>query len=121
MYFHYLNDQQKYKTKTITEKDFLNYYSIKNDVHDIKWTASDFCPSVTSPNNIDSVAAVESLETLTEAKKAELDAIRRIPKKFICINDILDYDKSDTEEVLKITKDWYAKIFRKKSPFELWN
>ena len=66
--------------------------------------------------NIDSVAAVE---THTEAKKAKLDAIRRIPKKFLCINDILDYDKSDTEEVLKITKDWYAKIFRKKSPFEL--
>ena len=57
--------------------------------------------------------------TYTEAMKAKLDAIRRKPKKFICINDILDHDKSDTEEVLKITKDWYAKMFREKSPFEL--
>ena len=46
--------------------------------------------------------------------KAKLDAIRRKPKKFICINDILDHDKSDAGEVLKITKDWYAKMFRKK-------
>ena len=57
--------------------------------------------------------------THIEAMKAKLDAIRRKPKKFICINDILDHDKSDTKEVLKITKDWYAKMFRKKSPFEL--
>ena len=54
-----------------------------------------------------------------EAIKAKLDAIRRKPKKFICINDILDHDKSDTEEVLKITKNWYAKMFPKKSQFEL--
>ena len=54
-----------------------------------------------------------------EALKVKLDAIRRKPKKFICINDILDHDKSDTEEVLKITKDWYAKMFPKKSQFEL--
>jgi len=86
MYFHYLNDQKKYLTKTISEKKFLNYYAVKNDVHDVK---------------------------------AKLDAIRRKPKKFICINDILDHDKADTEEVLKITKNWYAKMFRKKSPFEL--
>ena len=57
--------------------------------------------------------------THTEARKAKLDAIRRKPKKFICINDILDHDKPDTAEVLKITKDWYAKMFREKSPFEL--
>ena len=34
MYFHYINDQKKYETKTISEKKFLNYYAVKNDVHD---------------------------------------------------------------------------------------
>ena len=42
MYFHYINDQKKYETKTISEKKFLNYYAVKNDVHDVKGTASDF-------------------------------------------------------------------------------
>ena len=44
MYFHYINDQKKYETKTISEKKFLNYYAVKNDVHDVKGTASDFSP-----------------------------------------------------------------------------
>ena len=42
MYFHYINDQKKYETKTISEKKFLNYYAVKNDVHDVKGTVSDF-------------------------------------------------------------------------------
>ena len=40
MYFHYINDQKKYY-KNISEKKFLNYYAVKNDVHDVKGTASD--------------------------------------------------------------------------------
>ena len=79
MYFHYINDQKKYKTKTITEKDFLNYYAIKNDVHDDKGTASDFCPSVSSPKNIDSVAAIE---THTEAKKQNWMLLDEYQKSF---------------------------------------
>ena len=69
-----------YETKTISEKNFLNNYAIKNDVDDVKGTASDFCLSGTGPNNIciDSEAADE---THTEAKKAKPDAIRRILKK----------------------------------------
>ena len=39
MYFHYINDQKKYATKTVSEKKFLNYYAVKNDVHDVKGMA----------------------------------------------------------------------------------
>ena len=46
MYFHYINDQKKYETKTISEKKFLNYYAVKNDIHDVKGTASDLSPPV---------------------------------------------------------------------------
>ena len=40
MYFHYINDQKKYATKTVSEKKFLNYYAVKNDVHDVKGIVS---------------------------------------------------------------------------------
>ena len=30
--------------KNISEKKFLNYFAVKNDVHDVKGTASDFSP-----------------------------------------------------------------------------
>ena len=51
MYFHYINDQKKYETKTISEKKFLNYYAVKNDVHDVKGTASNLCLPVTGPRS----------------------------------------------------------------------
>ena len=46
MYFHYINDQKKYETKTISEKKFLNYYAVKNDIRDVKGTASNLSPPV---------------------------------------------------------------------------
>ena len=57
MYFHYINDQKKYATKTVSEKKFLNYYAVKNDVHDVKGIVSNFIrqSNVRSPQIRDSL------------------------------------------------------------------
>lgn len=50
---------------------------------------------------------------------AILDDIRRQPRKFICLNDNIDYDQSSAKTVKVVLRDFYESFFPKPSQFEL--
>ncbi|XP_075546750.1 N-acetylglucosamine-1-phosphate transferase subunits alpha and beta isoform X2 [Dermacentor variabilis] len=50
---------------------------------------------------------------------AQLDELRREPKKFICLNDNLDYSSKDLNLVRLVVHDFYESLFPTSSQFEL--
>lgn len=50
---------------------------------------------------------------------AQLDELRREPKKFICLNDNLDYSSKDLNLVRLVVHDFYESLFPTPSRFEL--
>jgi len=50
---------------------------------------------------------------------AILDSIRQKPRKFICLNDNIDYEKTSAKTVKVVLHDFYESFFPKSSRFEL--
>jgi len=50
---------------------------------------------------------------------AVLDEVRQQPRKFICLNDNIDYEQSSAKAVKVVLRDFYECFFPKKSRFEL--
>ncbi|KAH8025420.1 hypothetical protein HPB51_007732 [Rhipicephalus microplus] len=49
----------------------------------------------------------------------QLDELRRVPKKFICLNDNLDYSSKELNLVRLVVHDFYESLFPTPSQFEL--
>eukprot|EP00041_Stephanoeca_diplocostata_P039414 m.1624021 g.1624021 ORF g.1624021 m.1624021 type:complete len:1659 (-) comp25387_c0_seq5:5707-10683(-) len=49
----------------------------------------------------------------------QLDAIRRSPRKFVCLNDNIDHRKSEAQEIVGALHSFYESFFPKRSQFEL--
>ena len=50
---------------------------------------------------------------------AILDSIRQKPRKFICLNDNIDYEQASAKTVKVVLRDFYESFFPKSSRFEL--
>jgi UDP-N-acetylglucosamine-lysosomal-enzyme len=50
---------------------------------------------------------------------AELDDVRRNPRKFLCLNDDMDEASPDTETVSALRADFFESLFPIRSSFEL--
>lgn len=69
----------------------------------------------------DGSVAFKMLRSNESHLEAELDSLRKNPKKFICLNDNFDHTGNRTLELRlrQILKDFYTSLFPAPSPFEL--